>query len=404
MGAPETATTEKPFPWLALLVLAATAFFMVSSEFLPTGLLPVMARDLSVSESQVGFLITLFAGMVVLSSLPLTALTQRYSRKLLVVIVLAVFIGANVLGALAPNYAVLAVARVIGGMCHGLFWSVVGAYAGHLVARKHLPRALAITGGGATAAFVLGIPLTTALGFAVGWRLALVVIAVLQTVVIFLVVKFVPPVDHRPPLTTGEIHLPMLKNRLLTVFVTIATIQAVLVVGQYAFYSYIAPFLIGASGFAEGAIVPLLFAYGASGAIGLALSPIIANRFPRFGLVSTVLVVVIGIVAIALFPARPIVVIVGLIIWGVAFGVAPVIMQARIMHAATARTRDVASAFMNTAYNIGIGGGAFIGGLVLDNVGLGALPFVAAGIMIVTVAIIAITDARSRAKDARLIS
>jgi DHA1 family inner membrane transport protein len=231
-----------------------------------------------------------------------------------------------------------------------------------------------------------------------------VAIAVLQTIVIVLVVRFVPPVDHRPPLTTGEIHLPMLKNRLLTVFITIATIQAVLVIGQYAFYSYIAPFLIGASGFTEAAIVPLLFVYGISGAIGLALSPTIANRFPRFGLVVTVLFVVIGIAMLAVLPAQPGVVVAALVVWGIAFGIAPVIMQARIMHAATARTRDVASAFMNTAYNIGIGGGAFIGGLVLDNIGLGALPIVAAGIMVVTVAIIAITDARSRAQGARLVN
>jgi MFS transporter, DHA1 family, inner membrane transport protein len=404
ISAPQTSTSEKPFPWVALLVLATTAFFMVTSEFLPTGLLPVMAKDLGVSESQIGFLITLFAAMVVVSSLPLTALTQRFSRKSLVVVVLAVFIAANVLGAVAPNYAVLAVARVVGGLCHGLFWSVVGAYAGHLVTRKHLPRALAITGGGATAAFVLGIPMSTALGYAIGWRLTLVVIAVLQSIVILLVLKFVPPVDHRPPLTTGEVHLPLRRNRLLVVFITISIIQAVLVIGQYTFYSYIAPFLLGPSGFSESALVPLLFAYGAAGALGLALSPFVANRFPRYGLATMVVFIIVGLIAIGLYPAVPAVVIAGLVLWGVAFGIAPVIMQAGIMHAATARTRDVASAFMNTAYNIGIGGGALIGGLVLDYIGLAALPLVAAGIMVVSIAMIVVTDVRQRRRDARLVS
>ncbi|MET0806383.1 MAG: MFS transporter, partial [Lacisediminihabitans sp.] len=161
-------STRYTFPWVGLLVLACAIFVSVTSEFLPTGLLPDIAAGLTVSASQVGFLVTVFAGTVVLSTTPLAALTRNFSRKSLVVVVLLIIAASGVLAAVAPTYAVLVVARVIGGLAHGLFWAVVGAYAAHLVPKHQIGRAVAITSGGGTAAFVLGVPLGTALGHALG--------------------------------------------------------------------------------------------------------------------------------------------------------------------------------------------------------------------------------------------
>nr|MDQ2697664.1 MFS transporter [Actinomycetota bacterium] len=157
-------SSRAQFPWVALIVIAATIFVSVTSEFLPTGILPDIAAELDVTESQVGFLVTLFAGTVVLSAAPLAILTRRFSRKGLVVVVMVLFLLSNVAAGLAPNYELLAAARVLGGLAHGLFWAIMGAYAAHLVPKKQLGRAVAITSSGATAAFVLGVPLGTALG------------------------------------------------------------------------------------------------------------------------------------------------------------------------------------------------------------------------------------------------
>ena len=94
-SAPTTATA--PFPLGRLLVLTGAIFVSVSSEFLPTGLLPDMARDLDVSESRVGLLVTIFALTVVVSTAPLAAITHKYSRKWLMVVLLGIFAVANVL-------------------------------------------------------------------------------------------------------------------------------------------------------------------------------------------------------------------------------------------------------------------------------------------------------------------
>ena len=264
MGAPTTNTshttsTEYRFPWAALIILAAAIFVAVTSEFVPVGLLPDLAETFKVSESQVGLLVTIFAGSVVLSAAPLTALTRNIPRKQLVLAVLVVFAIGNLLAALAPTYAVLVVARVIGGVAHGLFWSIVGAYTGYLVPKRHLGRAVAITSGGGSAAFVLGVPLGTALGQAVGWRLTFVVLAVAIVVILALVVWLLPSITHGIELKTGEIAIPMRKDKTVLGVVLLCIIVLITMNAHYIFYTYIEPYLTDVAGFNPDNIASLLF-------------------------------------------------------------------------------------------------------------------------------------------------
>ncbi|MCU1422615.1 MAG: transporter [Microbacteriaceae bacterium] len=371
MSAPDTRST---FPWVGLLVLAGAIFVSVTSEFLPTGLLPDMARELDVSASQIGLLVTIFAATVVVSATPLAALTRDVSRKSLVIVVLLVIALAGVLAAIAPNYGVLVGARVLGGLAHGLFWAVVGAYSAHLVPKHQIGRAVAITSGGATAAFVLGVPVGTALGHAFGWRLAFAAIAVVILVLAVLVARFLPAVDHRVTLATGEIPLPSRRDRTLPAVIALMVVVIVMMTGHNLFYTYIAPWLIGVPHFDESAVAPLLFLYGGAGAIGLALAGVVADRFPKNGFIVTAAVVALPVLALALFGHVQVVVIAAMVVWGIAFGGLPAMIQTRVLHTASARIRDLAAALFTTSFNVGIGGGALIGGILLNGLGLGALP------------------------------
>ena len=234
MSSPSTAPTETPaaFPWIGLLTLAGAIFISVTSEFLPTGLLPDMASELNVSLSTAGFLVTVFAGTVVLATTPLAALTRRYSRKALVIVVLLVLALANVLAAIAPTYEVLVGARILGGLAHGLFWAVVAAYAAHLVPKQQLGKAVAITAGGGSAAFVLGVPVGTALGHILGWRIAFGIIAVVMVLLALAVVKFLPAVNHHVALKTGEIPLPLRKDRSMKGIALLCVVIVILITGQ----------------------------------------------------------------------------------------------------------------------------------------------------------------------------
>ena len=373
MGAPRATTTT--FPWVGLFVLSALIFTSVTSEFLPTGLLPDMAAELDVSESQVGLLITLFAGTVVLSATPLTALTRRYSRKSLVVVVLLVFVFGNVLAALAPNYAILAIARVIGGLAHGLFWSVVGAYSAHLVPHHQIGRAIAITSGGGTAAFVLGVPLGTALGHALGWRLAFAVLAAIIFALILLVVRYLPAVRHGEDLATGEIALPMRKDPTIPGIVLVCLIVVLVMTGHNIFSTYIAPYLIGPMGVPADNVAALLFLYGGAGVIGLVAAGVISDKFPRAGFAVTLGIALVAVLMLGLIPANPWLAIPAFTVWGVAFGGLPAMLHARMMRTASLRMRDNAASYITTSFNAAIGGGALVGGILLDRISILSLPF-----------------------------
>ena len=373
MDAP--ATSAKPFPWVGLLTLSVLIFMMVTSEFLPTGLLPEISEELQVSESQVGILVTVFAGTVVLTATPLSFLTRRYSRKSLVVVVLFVFILGNVLAALAPNYAVLVVARVIGGLAHGLFWSVVGAYSAHLVPKHQLARAVAITSGGGTAAFVLGVPLGTALGHSLGWRLAFAILAGAVLVLTLVTVKLLPSVSHGEVLATGEIPLPMHKDRTVPGVIIVGVIIVLVALGHNLFYTYIAPFLIGPMGIDPDQVAAWLFLYGGAGAIGLVVAGTLGDRFPRGAMIGSIVMILVSVTVLAAFPELTWVAFAAIIVWGASFGALPSLLQARMLHTASVRVRDVAASYFTTSFNFSIGMGALVGGLLLDRLGVGALPW-----------------------------
>lgn len=385
-------TSTTGFPFFRLLVLTGAIFASVSSEFLPTGLLPEMAAELQVSESQIGLLVTVFAGTVVLSTAPLTVLTRRFSRKWLMVLLLGTFALTNVLCAIAPTYWFLVGARVLGGLAHGLFWAVTGPYAALLVPRHQLARAISVTNAGGTLAFILGVPLGTFLGHALGWRLAFAAMALVVVVFMVFVVVYLPPVSHLVTLATGEIAVPTRKDRSLPAVVIVCISVVLIITGQNTFYTYIAPWAIQVGGIDEGAISGLLFVYGAAGAIGLALGGAFGDRFPRASVNVALSGIVLSILALGAFGTSAVPIVIGMVIWSIFFGGMPALMHSRVLHSASERIRDLAAAWLTTAFNVAIGGGALLGGVLLDNLGIQVLPWIGAAVIAAGLAFVLATD------------
>ena len=412
MTAPRTTAS---FPYFALVTVAVAIFLSVTTEMLPTGLLQQMSADLRVSESLVGITVSVFAFTVVLATAPLTILTRRVPRHALVVAVLLVLALSTVLTAIAPTYAVLVAARILGGLAHGVFWSVVGAYAAYLVPPHQVGRAVAITLGGGSLAFVLGVPLGTALGQAIGWRAGFFVLGALLVVGAGFVHRFLPRVDHLASAAvvgtaTGGItvlddelrqsHAPR-RDHSVTAVVFVCVITAIIMIGEYCFYTYVAPFLVRAVGLAEAAVSPALFAFGVAGAISLVLVALVLGKRPRLGLMVSLVVLLVAVLLLGLVPRALPVSLPAFFLWGLAIGILPPLLQTRMLHAAPARIRDTASAFYTTAFNVGIGGGALLGAVLLDTLGLGSLPFVFAGILVLSIVLVLVSDALLRQRPHR---
>ncbi len=414
-GDDRTGANPGPFPWVGLIALAAAVFLSITSEMLPTGLLPDMSRGLGVSEAQVGLLVSWFAFTVVLTSTSLAHLTRRLPRHGLIVLVLLVLAVSNVLTAISPNYAFMVGGRILGGMAHGLFWAVVGAYAAHLVPKEQIGRAVAITVSGGTLAFVFGVPLATAAGHLLGWRLSFVLLAALMLVGALLVWRFLPPVSHygarrtdaelaalaaaAPADAPTETAEPR-RDPTMSAVILLSVITALTMVGHYTFYTYIAPFLIDTLGVDGSAVAPLLFAYGIAGAVGLVLAGTVFGPRPQLGLVIGIAVSAISVSALAVFSATLPVAIGAFVLWGLAFGMLPPLLQTRLLRTASRRIRDTASAIYTTAFNAGIGGGALLGAGLLNTMGMDAVPLAYIGILGLALVLVIASNAIVRRRPA----
>lgn len=375
------------FPLFRLLVLAGAIFVSVSSEFLPTGLLPDIAADLEVSESRVGLLVTIFAFTVVVSAAPLTIITRRFSRKWLLVVLLGVFAISNVLAACALSYEMLAAARVLGGLAHGLFWAIAGPYVSLLVAPTQLARAVSVTTAGGSFAFILGVPFTAAIGHAVGWRWAFVAMAVLVVGFAILTAVSLPSVEHRLPakgpqyVTTDTGSIRAVRDRSIFAVGIVAVTVLLVATGHNLFYTYIAPWAIGIGEVSGDLVSVVLLFYGIAGGAGLLVAGVFGDRYPRLVLNLMVGALVVTIVATALFARGLVPVIVIMMLWSASFGGLPALFQTRALHAASARIRDLTGAVITTAFNSAIGLGALLGGVALDGLGLDLVPWVAAAVV-----------------------
>jgi DHA1 family inner membrane transport protein len=155
-----------------LVALALGGFGIGLTEFLIAGLLPQVASSFTVSEAAAGWLISGYALSVAVGAIALTAATARLPRKQVLVGLVALFVVGNLLSAIAPNYQVMLLGRIVAALCHGSFFGIGSLVARSLVAPEKKSRAVAIMFAGLTVANVLGVPFGALVGERWGWRAA----------------------------------------------------------------------------------------------------------------------------------------------------------------------------------------------------------------------------------------
>lgn len=361
-------------PHLAgLLSLALASCLAVTTEMLPVGLLPSIGRSFGTADSVTGLLVSLYAVMVAVLAVPLTLATARFARKPLLLTTLLCYALSSAIVALAPTFAVLAVGRAVGGITHALFFSLCIGYAPRLVASAQVGRALAIAASGATAGFVLGVPLSTSLGTALGWRTSFGVLAALSLITLMLVAWLLPRVSNAPPERPTEDH----GGR--SALAAVVASNALTFLGQFTLYTFISLVFL-AAGARPALIGPLLLMCGVCGLAGLAYAARTLDRRPRR---TTIVILTVAITAIlALGAGFPVLVpiLAAAAVWNGAFGGVPSIYQACAVRT-HAFSPELAGAWVNATANFGIAGGAAIGAGLLPLTGLGGLPWASAALI-----------------------
>ncbi len=361
---------------IALYALTAGAFGIGVTEFVIMGLLLQVSGDLGVSISAAGLLITGYALGVFAGAPLLSIATRRLPRKTTLIALMIIFTLGNLACALAPNYPILMVARVVTALAHGTFFGVGSVVAAGLVAPDKRASAIALMFTGLTAATLVGVPFGAWLGESFGWRSTFWAVAGIGVLAAAVLTAFVPRAEQ--PVEAGALadELAVLRRPqvLLGLLMTVLGFG-----GVFAVFTYIQPILTQITGFPIAAVSPILLVFGGGLVAGNFLGGKAADRALNLALIGTLitLTVVMLTMSFALESKVAAVVFTGLLGAAAFATVAP--LQLRLMEAAGGAGQTLASSLNIAAFNLGNAIGAWLGGAVIDHgPGLAAVTWVGA--------------------------
>lgn len=357
--------------WLPLLGLTFCTFVFNTSEFMPIGLLSDIANDLNISDARAGMLISVYAWVVALMSLPLMIIVSKMELKRLLLTIIAVFVLSHVASALAEGYYTLMLSRIGVACSHAIFWSIVSPLAVRIVPADKRAFALSMVATGSSIAMVVGLPLGRVVGLYLGWRMTFLSIGVISALIFIYIAAMLPKVPSRGKFSVKRLPALLHNRVLLGVFV----MSVLFATAHYTGYSYIEPFLGRVAGFTPDIVTLVLIVFGGSGMLGsIAFSKYYMSNPRRFVAVATVApalcLLLMQVSAVSLASVLAV-----CVVWGAMATAFNIAFQDNVMRFAPEEATSVAMSIFSGIFNLGIGSGAYIGGVVVTHLSLGSIGY-----------------------------
>ena len=368
--------------WVSVCALAVGAFIFNTTEYIPIALLSDIGQSFGKPATEVGMMITVYAWIVALLSLPLMLMTKNIERRKLLLMLFALFALFHALSFFSWNFNILLVSRIGIALTHAVFWSITASLAVRLAPDGKTNQALGLLSTGTVLAMVLGIPLGRVVGQYFSWQLSFLLIGVCAAGVMLVLAKNLPAL---PSQNTGSLSsLPSLfkrRNLMLLYAMTVLIITA-----HFTAYSYIEPFVLQIGHFKAEQVTIVLSLYGLA---GFAASYLFGKWFAksqRLFMLGAVAVILLSALLLLPFASFPYAVYALVFIWGVAIVIVSLGMVSKVLAFASDAT-DVANSIYSGLYNVGIGGGALLGHYVtvwfgLSNIGIAGALLAAAGLAV----------------------
>lgn len=362
---------------LPILALAIASFCIGTTEFVIMGLLPEVAADLGVTIPSAGLLVTGYALGVVIGAPIIAIATASLPRKPVLIGLAMLFVIGNLFCAIAPNYWMLMIARVVTAFGHGAFFGIGSVVAANLVPRHKRASAIALMFAGLTLANILGVPAGTALGEVYGWRATFFAVVAIGIAAVIAIMLLVPAAQGEQK--GGGILSEVKVLGKLQVWLAML-ISALASASLFAVFTYIKPILTDVSGISTSAVTWVLLLFGA----GMTVGNVIGGRLADWKLMPTVIGTLTALVLIHVIFAEvtgmPTAAIVTVFLWGVLTFVIVPPLQMRVVEAAD-EAPNLAATLNQGAFNVGNASGAWIGGAALTlGIPYQHLPFVGAAL------------------------
>lgn len=366
--------------WMVpVFALFVSAFAVCTSELIIAGLLPALAADLDVDIPTAGLLITGYALGVAVAGPILALLTTGVSRRLLLVRVMGLLVVGSVLCALSTSYWMLLAARLVVASGHGLFFGLAMVLATRLAPPGRQTTAVSLVITGVTLSNILGIPLGTAIGNALGWRVTFWAIAGAGLVAAIVLALLIPAAPEQP--RSGDRLRAELRAAVQPVVLLCYAISIAYMTGVFAMFAYLVPLLTDVSGIPIDYVPWVLFGMGFVGFFGTLIGGRLGDWNGQVAMVGISSVCIVFLIIMSQLVHISWAALACLwTLWLVGFGFAPTIRTRIVKESSDAPT--FAATLTSSAFNIGIASGAAIGGAAIAaGWGYGALPLInAAGL------------------------
>lgn len=352
--------------WLPLIGLTFAVFVFNTSEFMPIGLLTDIATDLNISEARAGLLISVYAWVVAIMSLPLMIMVSKMELKRLLLSIIALFVVSHVASAFAEGYYTLMLSRIGVACSHAIFWSIAPPLAVRTVPDGKRALGLSTIATGSSVAMVVGLPLGRVVGLYVGWRMTFLSIAIISALIFIFIAVVFPKLQSRGKFAFKQ--LPdLLHNRVL---VGVFIMSVLFATAHYTGYSYIEPFLGKVAALSPDVVTLVLIVFGASGMLGsISFSKYYMANRRRFMFVMTI-GPVLCLLLLQLAAASLLSVVVVCIMWGAMATAFNIAFQDNTIRFAPENATSIGMSIFSGIFNLGIGSGAYVGGLVVSHLSI----------------------------------
>lgn len=365
---------------LPLIGLTCSTFVFNTSEFVPIGLLTDIANDFGITEAHAGRLISVYAWVVMLLSLPLMMAVSKVALKRLMMYVILGFTAFQILSSVSTSYAMLMLSRTGVACTHSIFWSIVSPLAVSIVPPQRRTLALSMIVTGTSIAMILGSPLGRIIGLQIGWRMTFLCIGIFSAIVLLYLLFTLPDVPAHKGFSVKSLPI-LLSNKSLT---GIYLLTFGFATSYYVGYSYIEPFLQQTAHLSADAITFTLMLFGIAGIIG---SYLFSRFYPNNPVcfISSALTGVVCCLLLLMPAARfgwPIIILCG--IWGMSGTAYNVSFQNEIINLTDENATPVAMSISSGIFNMGIAIGTMTGGSVCTHSSIGNIGYAGGAIALCT--------------------
>lgn len=368
--------------WMRVIALAIAAFVFNTTEFVPIALLTDIGASFHLPAEKVGIMITIYAWVVALASLPLMLLVSNFERKRLLTIIFILFIVSHIATFFASSFPMLIVGRIGVALSHAVFWSITAALAIRVAPAGKKSQALGILATGSALATVLGIPLGRIIGQMIGWRYTFLLIGVAAFITLIVLYFLLPRLPSQNAGSAKSLPIILKRPALMGIFF----ITMIMVTAHFTAYSYIEPFSEMIAKISPNKTTVLLLLFGGAGIMGSIIFSKFNHHFPLAFL--PVALAILSVSLLLLLPSTYLSngILFLSLLWGMSMTAVVLTLQLKVLELAPDAT-DIAMAIFSGIFNVGIGGGALVGTIVITESGLQNIAPVSFGISLIALAL-----------------